>query len=267
MILGVSGWLAFRLLGPHHPAEIAVRDDSAGPDGGDSTKSQALSATVVAADAGASAPPDTAIPSMHPLTDALCPPGMAWVEGEYCPTGGAGIFGCKVSVREMGFCIDRHEYPNQIGVYPAVMLLFDESVRLCRAEGKRLCTESEWTHACRQTVSIARCNFGPTTSAGRHSTLRHGSTGIIEAEVIGRRRSAVSTCVSPFGVFDLPGNVQEWVASEHPSGYQAAQKGGSYSQSQIDCERTVQSRQVYSRLPNTGSRCCRDPLVRVPTRR
>ncbi len=48
----------------------------------------------------------------------------------------------------MHFCIDRFEYPNQKGVYPWIMVSWYEAEDLCADEGKRICTEEEWTFAC-----------------------------------------------------------------------------------------------------------------------
>ena len=48
----------------------------------------------------------------------------------------------------MHFCIDRFEYPNRKGEYPVVYVDWYESNRICESDGKRLCTEEEWTFAC-----------------------------------------------------------------------------------------------------------------------
>ena len=50
--------------------------------------------------------------------------------------------------RPMHFCIDRFEYPNRAGANPIVMVDWYEAAALCAGEGKRLCTEDEWTFAC-----------------------------------------------------------------------------------------------------------------------
>ena len=50
--------------------------------------------------------------------------------------------------RFMRFCIDRFEFPNRFGAYPLIDVSWWESAALCAGEGKRLCTEAEWTFAC-----------------------------------------------------------------------------------------------------------------------
>ncbi len=268
--MAVSLWTAARLL-PQAPELDGVPEPAA--------EARSIKRTGMGADdAGTASGSDislesgrtavSSLPEPHPLSDALCPAGMSWVEGEFCPAGSlksSAPSGCSVSTRALGVCMDRHEYPAQPGVRPAVMLNFYDARRVCRAEGKRLCTESEWTLACRETVSPAACNFGQTTRKVAVAELwdvRKVSTELAAHD--GRRPSAESACVSQFSVFDMLGNVQEWVTSEHPSGYEGALKGGRYNQSSIGCERSIQTRQPLARLPHTGARCCADPLVQLP---
>jgi formylglycine-generating enzyme required for sulfatase activity len=80
----------------------------------------------------------------------------------------------------------------------------------------------------------------------------------------GRRASLRSDCQSPWAVFDMLGNVQEWVTSEHVVDFAGATKGGRYNESSIDCERSFQTRKADLRYPHTGFRCCADSLVRIP---
>ena len=46
------------------------------------------------------------------------------------------------------FCIDRYEYPNVKGQYPWVFVSWNEAAEVCERDGKRLCSETEWTFAC-----------------------------------------------------------------------------------------------------------------------
>lgn len=248
-ITAVSLWLADRLTGLRPIHTEAPNADGSAPNNpalGDPIRKPSNNEA-------ARRPPDSATapePSgPHPLSAALCPQNMAWVAG-------------------VAVCIDLFEYPNLPGVYPAVMLDFREAEDTCHAEGKRLCTESEWTFACAGIESLPACNFGQ-VSKSVVVTDFWSSTQVSASLAArdGRRLSASSRCVSAHGVFDLPGNVQEWVRSEHPSGYEAALKGGRYNLSSIGCERSVQTRKPLTRLPHTGFRCCADPLVQPPGER
>lgn len=204
-------------------------------------------------------------PTPHPASLALCPADMHWLEGQHCPTGAVSSDRCRVEPRALGFCMDRFEYPNQLGVLPAVMISFHQAEALCRGEGKRLCTEAEWTFACREPLQLAACNFGHTSKNVRVERFWEPERVGEELSAIDARRpSQPSGCVSPGGIFDLPGNVQEWVVSEHAAGYSAALKGGRFNQSSIDCERSIQTRLPENAYPHTGLRCCADSLVDVP---
>ncbi len=93
-----------------------------------------------------------------------CPADMVLIEGEYCPglvqpclqwvEGGVrrcarfGESRCVGHRFYRRFCIDRYEYPNLVGVKPAVMVSWYDALRACEIEGKRLCLASEWTFAC-----------------------------------------------------------------------------------------------------------------------
>ncbi len=255
-IVAVSVWATLVLLPPQSVPVAHLPEASI------------VEAVLVEMDAGRSdAGSDTvaAHPEPHPLTGALCPKGMNWVSGEYCPKRALLPDGCRVGARHLGVCMDAFEYPNQVGVVPAVMISYRQAESLCTGEGKRLCTDSEWTLACRTPEEPSACNHGHATAETRPARLwRRAEVAGELAAIDARRPSGVSACVSPSGVYDLPGNVQEWVTSERGGAYAAALKGGSYNQSSIDCERSVQTRLVNNGYPNTGFRCCAEPLVRLP---
>lgn len=206
------------------------------------------------------------LPSPDPLSEALCLPDMAWVSGGYCVAGFEGPRGCRVPEARIGVCVDLFEYPNQLGVVPASMVTFGEAKEACAAEGKRLCRDSEWTLACRGTASLSGCCFGEGLPAPQRQRLWDPPQTARElSRVDGRRASGPSDCVSRYGVFDLPGNVEEWVQAEGAQGYDGALKGGHFNRGSIGCERSVQSRQLDARAVSTGFRCCRDPIVEPPS--
>lgn len=207
---------------------------------------------------------EAALPAADPLSETLCPPGMAWIRGDHCAASGQDGR-CRVPLRPVAVCMDEFEYPNQVGVHPAVMLDVPSAKRLCAAEGKRMCLDAEWTFACRSTRQAAACNAGRTEKVVRVQHLQQSDRVSEElAAQDGRRRSDVSACVSDSRVFDLLGNVQEWVQSEHQTAYAGALKGGRYNQSLISCERSIQVKDQWARYPHTGVRCCADPLVELP---
>jgi formylglycine-generating enzyme required for sulfatase activity len=129
------------------------------------------------------------------------------------------------------FCIDRFEYPNQKGAMPAIDVTWVEAMALCHKEGKRLCSEDEWTFACEgedaqpysygYVRSDESCNIDKAHIDVRENDLSPRDSDKARAELnrlwkgepIGSRRG----CVSQFGVFDMTGNVDEWtVTSSRP---------------------------------------------------
>lgn len=210
------------------------------------------------------------LPEPHPWSEALCPVGMVWVGGKRCLSDGnedTGAHPCAQGEQEVSVCMDPSEYPSQLDVYPAVMLDYRFAQELCKAEGKRLCTDREWTFACSSTRDSKECNLGRTELSVRTQEL--GKPGRVSEEVArreGRRPNRETGCVNAFRVFDLRGNVQEWVTSERDSQYVGAVKGGRYNQGSIGCGRTIYVSDPWARYPHTGVRCCSDPLVPTPTR-
>ena len=125
-------------------------------------------------------------------------------------------------------CIDVFEFPNEACELPFVWGTPAEADRLCRAEGKRLCSQPEWTMACAgdpeggpdrmyaygDTLDLTACNtnkphpFGPdgeTWLCSARTAESAWSTCATETEPSG----AFPSCRSRFGVYDLHGNVAE----------------------------------------------------------
>ena len=88
---------------------------------------------------------------------------------------------------------------------PVVYITWKDADTYCKAQGKRLPTEEEWEYAARGTNSYLY-PWGNEWIASRANTA-DGGAGIITD--IGKYDGDVS----PFGVHDMLGNVQEWTAS------------------------------------------------------
>lgn len=131
---------------------------------------------------------------------------------------------CTGNREHKRFCIDRYEYPNRSGERPEVMNRFHQAEVKCAALGKRLCTETEWTTACE----------GPQFKPFPYGYVR--DTNVCHGDVMwdspnmqkvaardpaelarlwkGVRSGSQPECVSDYGVYDMPGNADEVVASE-----------------------------------------------------
>jgi len=166
------------------------------------------------------------------------------------------------------FDIDRYEFPNQLGVIPRVNVSWREAEALCAARGKRLCTESEWQRAAAGSTGV-RFGYGSEFDETRCNTPYrihgkwHRDRGIAPS-------GAFTGCCGDFGVYDMIGNVWEWVADTTAArpGWRIV-RGGSWFNS-VNLA-TVDSR--YSRfltpdyrLDLIGFRCCRTHGTRAPAR-
>jgi len=174
-------------------------------------------------------------PAADPSKPTACPAGMAYIDG--------------------GFCIDIFEYPNEKDVRPLSGARPEEAVSICESEGKRLCTMDEWINSC---SGRAGREF-PYGSSFRDRTCSDFSSSKAVAVA---PSGSFNECRSDYGVFDLSGNVAEWV-SDGGDGEQFVKIGGShesYSSLQLTCfsGKSPGGETPYS---DAGFRCCADSYI------
>jgi formylglycine-generating enzyme len=248
----------------------------------------------VTTDHAPAAPPHVRI---DPQGATACAPGMLLVDGVYCPFVGhrcatfeddardlcatyAPEAICEGALQRRRFCIDVYEYPNLAGARPAVWVSFDDARRACAVEGKRLCAAEEWELACEGTGmwpypyglsrDAAACNEhrgGPSADPAKLDDP--WTRGAEITRVDGRLASgALSACVSPFGMMDAIGNVEEWVyhanGHEKEKPFQTARKGGSWARGKGRCRPIEASEPGWYRAHDLGFRCCSDAAGAVP---
>jgi len=158
----------------------------------------------------------------------FCPEGMVLVD---VPPGKEGRPFFKV-------CIDMYEYPNKQGEYPQGNMSYAEAAEICGSQGKRLCTTEEWQYSC---SGLEGYTYPYGWNLNKKSC---NSKGIGKYEPLGNNRN----CVSKFGVYDMVGNIFEWVTT--PDGKPAVM-GGPYSK----CNSVSVS--DGSKQPHFGLRCCK----------
>jgi Sulfatase-modifying factor enzyme 1 len=233
-------------------------------------------------------------PGDIPQPSGACPADMVLVEGDYCPAvvqsclkpmAGATdrcrkyaeSTRCVVPTQPRRVCIDRYEYPNLYGVKPTVMVSWDEAKAACETEGKRLCTNREWTLACEGEHHLPY-PYGfrrDATACNIDRPWREVDFGALfdpkrTSEQIARLDQRVASgsldrCESPYGVFDMTGNVDEWVVNEpsflarHPSAYVSGLKGGYWGPVRDRCRPTTIAHPPSFRFYQIGFRCCADP--------
>ncbi|MBI3541697.1 MAG: SUMF1/EgtB/PvdO family nonheme iron enzyme [Deltaproteobacteria bacterium] len=186
-------------------------------------------------------------------------------------------------------CVDRYEFPNVPGEFPGVLLSFDDGMKICASQGKHLCTEDEWTFACEGERALPY-PYGysryvdPSSRFPDHvvqgdgcniDVIRHGlrfdpkrmlkNKWSVEAVVeidrlwAGTRAGERAKCVSPFGVYDITGNVEEWV-DRSGSSHRSVLKGGYWSPVESRCQPGNAFHGPGHAYYQTGFRCCAPPL-------
>lgn len=192
---------------------------------------------------------------------------------------GSGGGACPADMATVGpFCMDRYEAPNQAGQDPLVMESAVTAAAWCAARGKRLCTEDEWDTACEgpqkttypygDTHVASRCNDDKIWKVVDEAALNTWPSAAAQAEEKklwqGAPSGSYPECVSSFGVFDLTGNIEEWVVRSQPhvNDYPHVLKGcywaGCYGGAKPRCGSTNPAHADGFLFYETGFRCCKD---------
>jgi len=159
-----------------------------------------------------------------------------------------------VSINGM-FCIDRYEYPNRKGVIPEKGLTWQEAAMACKDEGKRLCTYEEWKLAC-QGQNGNKYPYGNQFQPGAcNDSHTPGDRDVMPS-------GSMQDCVSDFGVYDMSGNVWEWISDSYKNGASRGVRGGSPASTDPEyfaCDVIFAAKKdtVYE---FNGARCCAKPL-------
>lgn len=192
-----------------------------------------------------------------------------------------------------GFCIDKYESgirgwsPYEVpteggkaasveGEVPQGYISAVQATSACEAAGKRLCTSEEWLRACQgpdgttypygNSYDATACN----TSRAEHPVVSYwgndpnmwdsthmNDPGINQQEDTVDPAGANPKCVSSEGVFDMHGNLHEWVADAS-----GTFRGGFYADASINgsgCLYVTTAHSVDYHDYSTGFRCCGEP--------
>ncbi len=191
-------------------------------------------------------------------------------EPEPLPAGPMSMV--ELSPGDAGFSIDAVEASLDeegralayAGAQPA-NVSWHEARAACEAVGKRLCSQREWLSACRgaeATDDDGDGDFYDDYVEGRpypygNAYERRRCNDHLHREV-GRARpaGAHSRCVTPEGVYDLAGNLSEWVGLEPE---QAVLMGGAFFETdKTSCGRAFAAFGPSFSNIHTGFRCCAD---------
>ncbi len=256
------------------------------------TLSVAPSACALLAVCAASAdPPPSAIPeppAARPSAASPCPDDMRLVDhthydvidrvcldrrdGKHCFAYQPGSSKARGEPEHVRFCMDAFEAPNQKGAKPLVMQSSVDGAEWCRARGKRLCKEIEFESACEGPEMLPwsygwsadgeACNsgkawrpFNAQVLYGKNEDAARELERLWQGEPSGSR----ARCATGEGVFDLVGNVEEWVTSRPGRKWPVTLIGGFWAKPWTGCRGANDAHEPTFRFYETGFRCCKDP--------
>ena len=165
--------------------------------------------------------------------------GLAGDDYPIPDTGGGAAFACAVP-----------------GVLPSRFVTYNQAHWTCKQAGKELCDPELWTLACRGVADLDY-PYGDAYVADACNGAGHPGEGVAATGSLGG-------CVSDVGVFDLSGNVAEWVASPTSGPWMAL--GGSAlseSESALACPpggSAFEAQSATESFEDVGFRCCTAPL-------
>lgn len=207
-----------------------------------------------------------------------CPDGMVLVEGRYCPNvqhdcrryldppGRFEHFRCaeygparclSASRVPLRFCMDVDEYTAPGETLPANFQSYTHAQRICGSQGKRICLQSEWNFACEGEEmrpypygferDSSACNADQEEILGKDGKLKD----------LRVPSDAYPRCTSPFGVRNMAGNLEEFVAIDGTKGApRPAMKGAYWQPSRNHCRAAQTAHDRYYNGMETGFRCC-----------
>jgi len=220
---------------------------------------------------------------------ARCPMEMALVDGRVCvdrweaslverrPSG-------EVSAWSPFYPVDGHEAVvravSRPGVIPQGYISGEQAQRACQASGKRLCAADEWERACRG-PNHTRFPYGDERKSrvcnddirGAHPVVevalrlgipdeRRWTEGMNQPLINQLPDSLFETgmraeCTNEYGVFDMVGNLHEWVEDRD-----GTFRGGFYMDTSLNgegCSYQTTAHDFRYHDYSTGFRCCMDP--------
>jgi sulfatase modifying factor 1 len=177
-------------------------------------------------------------PTRTPAAKIACPPEMARVRSTCIDR-----YEARLLARDAAGALTPHPAhlrppegggfvaESRAGVKPQAYISRNESAAACEAAGKRLCSVSEWYGACRGQADTL-FPYGPKYEAGRCNVNKAHLLSLIfgkdprgwsydenfNSPELNQRpgflaeTGSYSGCATPSGVFDLVGNLHEWVS-------------------------------------------------------
>jgi sulfatase modifying factor 1 len=209
-----------------------------------------------------------------------CPSGMASIEGRFC------IDRYEASLVETSSSGEEHRFSpystvanqhvravSEPDVFPQGYVSAVQAKSACAAAGKRLCKAAEWQQACRGPEN-KRYGYGEDREPGKcndrgknpvvtlfgfrydASTMNQPRLNQLEGTLA--KTGSHSDCSNGYGVYDMVGNLHEWVADAKGTFY------GGYYQDVASlghgqgCNYQTTAHAAAYHDYSTGFRCCSD---------
>ena len=252
---------------------------------GELAASDTFSGSVVLANVSAAATVARAEVHVTMQPGPACPEGMAHI-GRYCMDR-YEAYVVELDERD-------HEQPHSpytpvdgrrvrakvaADVVPQGYISQVQAASACQNAGKRLCSAPEFSLACRGPNRSAAYPYGGTRrqrgkcNEGKGSAVPvvFGRGAPFDEQLMNDPRlnrwsgglaktGAYAASVSPYGVFDLVGNLHEWGAEVAPNGH-GYFRGGFYGDAEINgagCNYVTTAHAAVYHDYSTGFRCCQD---------
>ena len=228
---------------------------------------------------------------VDPGPNAACPNDMRLVHGphfdeveHYCVDPRAdtkdthcyayweGITAFEGAKLDIDVCMDQYEAPNKKGADPFVMKSYRGGEKWCAERGKRMCSEEEWETACEGpetrplsygwAVDKKVCNSDKGwRSVDFDKFAQGGEIADAESKKLwqGTPSGRFVGCTSAFGIFDMQGNVEEWVTSRKKRSHPGSLMGGFWAKPWTGCRGTNDAHEPTFVFYETGFRCCAAP--------
>ncbi|MGC1377084.1 MAG: SUMF1/EgtB/PvdO family nonheme iron enzyme [Anaerolineales bacterium] len=118
--------------------------------------------------------------------------------------------GCSAPSENRSYSRPRYYGHSQFDNYPVIYVNWSQARTYCKWRGARLPTEAEWEYA-------ARGADGRVYPWGGSIDISHANYAGSDTAAVG----SYSAGISPFGIYDMAGNVSEWVADWYGENYYA----------------------------------------------
>ncbi|MBN1249809.1 MAG: SUMF1/EgtB/PvdO family nonheme iron enzyme [Anaerolineae bacterium] len=156
--------------------------------------------------------------------------------------------------------------------HPITMVSWFGAWRYCRAQGGRLPTDSEWEKAARGTdnrpfpwgdeIEGAHANY---SKSGDPFGATSGTTPVGFYNGATYDGYHTRDGASPYGIYDMAGNVWEWTGDVHEGTHNRSLRGGSYTNYGYDLRIWSHNNATPIHVaPNVGFRCARDSQGTAP---